>query len=126
MQWAAQARLYDRFLHPVQKNNHTGSVSSLLGKRAKEMSGTSGDGESVLPLFNSFLSALDTEHKEGAVHGSGFDEKGRSKARVWYNAIPHLESGGYVLNYNFFYVSSSEDIVRWESNCQTIPVSLTI
>ena len=28
----------------------------------------------------------------------------RSEARVWFNALPHEGSGGWIINYNFFYV----------------------
>ena len=94
MQWAASSRLYDRFMQPMQQ---PGSNSTR---------GEGGDhGQPLLPLFHTFISSLDTPDRDDAILGSGFDEAGRSKARIWFNALPHAQSGGWIINYNFFYVS---------------------
>ncbi|GAX82197.1 hypothetical protein CEUSTIGMA_g9625.t1 [Chlamydomonas eustigma] len=101
MQWALRATLYDRFLRPQEQQlGHTTD-----GNRTQSGLNTVQPPPSMssTQLQYSFMSHLNTSWLEWAMRGSDFDENGESQAKVWYNVLPHKSSGGWILNYNFFY-----------------------
>lgn len=94
--WAARSKLLDRFLNPVQKDPpdsdlHYSLLTSLLNVSSKDI--------------------------ELIMAGSGYDENNHSTARLWFNVLRHEESGGWILNYNFFYA--------W-NGCQNMILSTAI
>ncbi|KAG1653473.1 hypothetical protein FOA52_009649 [Chlamydomonas sp. UWO 241] len=96
--WAASARVFDRFFSPIEG----GAAGAAAGGNATPDREWARHLDAGLAL-NTFITQLNKTGQESAMLGSPFDDQGRSTARVWYNALPHTPSGGWLVNYNLFY-----------------------
>ena len=84
VEWASNATVLDRFLQPIgiKENQESNQL--------------------YYSLLTGLLNASSAQTKI-SMSGSGYDETNRSKARLFFNVLKHEPSGGWLINYNFFY-----------------------